>query len=107
MASITVLTIPVLLPAILMMGWNKIWIGVVLLFNLAVGAITPPVGIHFYVSKGVGDLLADKYGPTSLEYIIRACFPFIILTVVALVIVIVFPGLSTWLPDQMMKPVQF
>ncbi len=58
--------------------------------NLAIGQVTPPVAVNLYVTANLAKI--------SLERISRAVLPFIVAMIVALVIIIYWTGLSTWLP---------
>ncbi|MEE9202566.1 MAG: TRAP transporter large permease subunit [Dehalococcoidia bacterium] len=94
--SLIVLTTPLVYPVIIGLGWDPIWYGVILVLNVEIGAITPPVGLHFYVVKGLTP-------NTPMIDVIRGCFPYVILFHVAVVIIAVMPWIATWLPSTMMK----
>jgi TRAP-type C4-dicarboxylate transport system permease large subunit len=83
-------------PVIIGLGWDPIWYGVILVLNVEIGAITPPVGLHFYVVKGLTP-------NTPMIDVIRGCVPYVILFHVAVVIIAVMPWIATWLPSTMMK----
>ena len=91
-ASLMVVTTPILLPLILGMGYDPLWFGIVLVVNLELAVVTPPVGLNLYTLQGVCPFL-------SIEDIIRSSIPFLMVQLVALVLFTLFPGLSLWLPS--------
>jgi len=90
--SIMVITAPVIVPIIVAFGWDPIWFAIVMTINMELALITPPVGLNLYVLKGL-------FKETSLLTIIRGIIPFIFLDIFVLVIIILIPSLSLWLPD--------
>ncbi|MBM7717675.1 TRAP transporter large permease [Siminovitchia sp. FSL H7-0308] len=93
--SIMMMTLPLLMPIIGAVGFDKIWFSVILLLNMQLATITPPFGMDLFAMKGV---LADK---VSMGQIYRAVTPFILLNVVCMGLLIVFPQLVLWLPSLM------
>ena len=93
--SILVLTLPILYPAVIALGFDSIWFGVVLVLLIDAGMITPPVGLNLYIVQGI----APKY---PFEEIVRGVMPFFLMLVLGLIIITAFPVLATWLPSQMM-----
>ncbi|MBN8193830.1 TRAP transporter large permease [Bacillus sp. NTK074B] len=87
-AAITILT-PLLLPIAIGVGIDPIFFGVVMVVNLSIGLITPPVGLDLFIVKGIADISYDK--------LIRAVTPFIIVMVLDLLIITYFPALSMYL----------
>jgi len=81
---------PVFMPIVKQFGIDPIHFGVIMVFNLMIGLVTPPVGTVLYTLMRVTGL--------SLERISIAMIPWYIPLVVTLVIIVLFPGLSTWLP---------
>ena len=94
--SLMLVTLPIVFPIIDALGFDPIWFGVALVLLIEMALITPPVGLNVYVIHG---LRPDH--PLSEVFIGVA--PFFVMTVIALVIVTVFPQLATWLPGTMMK----
>lgn len=94
-AAIILMTTPIILPVIIRAGFDPIWFGVVLTINMELGLITPPVGLNLFVINGITPDI-------SLGTILRGAFPFMLCMVLAIVILCVFPGLATWLPQAMM-----
>jgi C4-dicarboxylate transporter DctM subunit len=91
--SIMLITLPIFFPIITALGFDPIWFGIVLMMNMELALVTPPVGLNLFVLKGVtGDTLGN---------IIKGTFPFMILEVLDLVLIIAFPQISLWLPSMM------
>jgi len=91
--SVVVLTTAVILPMVEAAGIDRIWFGIYLVLVVEMSQITPPVGFNLFVLQG----LTGK----NILSIARAALPFFGLMVVAVVLLVVFPGLATWLPQQM------
>ena len=86
---------PVFLPSIVSIGISPILFGVILVIGLAVGACTPPVGNCLNVCAIITGL--------SIEKIFKSAAPFLIANVITLIIIIIFPSLVMWLPNEIMK----
>lgn len=91
--SIILIVVPVLLPALGMLKIDPIWFGVLLVINMELANITPPVGLNLFVIQSIQPDL-------SYDEVLRGTAPFMIVIVVALLIVWWQPGLATWLPAQ-------
>ncbi|HET6468118.1 MAG TPA: TRAP transporter large permease [Geminicoccaceae bacterium] len=98
-AAIILMTAPILLPIITAAGFDPIWFGVILTINMEVGLITPPVGLNLYVINGI---VPD----VPLGKVLRGAIPYVLCMLLAIVIISVFPGLATGLPNYLMGPVQ-
>ncbi len=93
-AALTILT-PVLLPLILKVGIDPIHFGLVMVFNLMIGLLTPPFGaVLFVLNKATG---------VPLTRVVKGCLPFYIPLVAALVLITVFPSLTLWLPKLVLS----
>lgn len=93
--SIILITMPVILPAMHHLGINPIWYGVLLVINLEIAMITPPVGMNLFTIKAITNA---QLGP-----IIRGSAPFVALMAIVLLLVLFLPGIALWLPDTMMQ----
>jgi len=94
-ASILLLTVPLILPLAAHFQWDLIWLGIVVIMVTEMGLLTPPFGMVVFAMKAtVGDAIA-------LEDIFRGSLPFLVMMVGAVLLVIAFPILSTWLPSLM------
>ncbi|XEC93328.1 TRAP transporter large permease [Paenibacillus tarimensis] len=91
--SIILITLPILLPVLAHMGINPIYFAIVMTINMELAMITPPVGLNLFVVSGISK---EKLGA-----VVRGVAPFIALFIIVLVIIIVFPQLSLWLPERM------
>lgn len=91
--STIVLTIGVILPIIHAAGIDPIWFGIFLVITVETAQITPPTGFNLFVLQS----MTGK----QITYIIRVCFPYFLLMVLMLLILYLFPGLATWLPNNM------
>ncbi len=87
------ITVPVFNPIINAAGIDPIWYATVTILAVEVGLITPPVGMNLFATKGVAE------PDVSLEDIISGCFPFFIVMLICLVILHLFPPISTYLPS--------
>lgn len=94
--SITVMTLPIVLPLVLQAGFDPIWFGVFLVIMVELGQITPPVGFNLFVLQGLTGY--------SIGRVARASIPFGILMCGCLIIVTVFPQIALWLPNQLLAP---
>jgi tripartite ATP-independent transporter DctM subunit len=90
--EICVIVVPIVGPALLMMGIDPLWFGVLLALNLQTSFLTPPVGPTLFYLRGV----APPEVPTLAIY--RGVIPFVFLQVLGLALVWLFPALATWLP---------
>ncbi len=88
--AIILITTPILLPALIALEIDLIWYGVLLMINLELAMITPPVGMNLFAIKGITD--------ASLEEVIQGALPYVLLMLLGLFILLAFPGLATWLP---------
>jgi C4-dicarboxylate transporter DctM subunit len=91
--SMVVLTMGVILPTVEKAGIDLIWFGIFIVLVVEMAQITPPVGFNLFVLQGM-----TKH---QLPYIAKAALPMFYLMIVAVLLVYVFPGLITWLPQQM------
>jgi len=95
--GIVLLTMPLFVPIVEELGFDIVWFGVVFCMNMHISYLSPPFGPSiFYLKSVVGDEI-----PVSRIY--RANLPYLWLTFIALALVVVFPGLSLWLPSMMIK----
>jgi tripartite ATP-independent transporter DctM subunit len=91
--SIMMITVPIFFPIIKDLGLNPLWFGILFLLNMEIAPETPPFGLILFVMKGV--LPKD----VSMGDIWRATFPFTLLDIVALWLMIIFPAITLWLPS--------
>jgi C4-dicarboxylate transporter DctM subunit len=90
--ALITLTVPIIYPVVLVLGFDPIWFGVIIVLVTEMGVITPPVGVNVYVIKGVAE-------DVPLETIFRGIFPFLAAIIVAVIILMIFPQIATFLPS--------
>ncbi len=91
-ASLVVITTPILLPLIKAMGYDPLWYGIVLVVNLELAVVTPPVGLNLYTLRSCCPFL-------TVEEIIKSSMPFLFIEILCLILFSVYPPLSLWLPS--------
>ena len=92
--AIIILT-PVLLPAAEQFGFDSLHFGIVMVFGLVIGLITPPVGLCLFIACGIGNV--------SLHQLSVAVVPYVVLLVALYAVFAFFPQAALWLPDLLMK----
>jgi C4-dicarboxylate transporter DctM subunit len=95
--AVILMAAPILLPIVTNAGFDPYWFAVVLTINMEIGLISPPVGLNLYVINGIAPEI-------SLRTILVGSLPFVACMVLAIVLLCLFPGLATWLPDTLMGP---
>ncbi len=90
------LTLPVVYPAVIALGYDPIWFGIVVVKMVEVCLITPPIGLNCYVVAGVRPDI-------PLSDVFRGIGPFFICDILTLGLFLAFPEIITWLPDQMIN----
>ncbi len=98
--AVIVMTAPILLPIITQAGFDPYWFAVIFTINMEIGLITPPVGLNLYV---INSITPD----VPLPVVLRGALPFMLMMVLGIVLLSLFPGIVTWLPDQLMGPARF
>lgn len=93
--SMVVLTMGVILPTVQAAGIDLIWFGIFIVLVVEMAQITPPVGFNLFVLQGMTG--------RDLLWIARVTMPMFALMVVAVLLLWLFPGIVTWLPQQMMR----
>ncbi|MFK5951999.1 MAG: TRAP transporter large permease [Desulfobacterium sp.] len=96
--GLIMLTIPIFFPIVTNLGYDPIWFGIIIVLVTEMGVITPPVGINVYVVYGVS---RGVVGDISLEDIFRGILPFLLATVVGIIILMIFPQIILFLPHLM------
>lgn len=91
--SILLITIPIVYPLIIQLGFNGLWFGVFVTILMEMAMITPPVGLNLYVIQGVAS--------TKLEQVVKGAWPYMILMLALVLILAMFPNIVTWLPGTM------
>ena len=92
--AMVILTVPIVYPVILALGFDPIWFAVIVVMTVELGLISPPVGMNVFVIKSVVPEL-------SFARIFRGVAPFIVTDVIRLALLIAFPVIVTWLPSHL------
>jgi tripartite ATP-independent transporter DctM subunit len=91
--SILILTIPIVLPLVVALGFDPIWFGILVIVLAEVGMVTPPVGLNVFI-------VAKKTGQ-PVENVFRGVLPHVIAHMLLIVLLVIFPEIVTWLPSTM------
>jgi tripartite ATP-independent transporter DctM subunit len=91
--SIMLLTMPIMVPVVLKLGYDNLWFGMVSILAIELGQLTPPCGMVIYAMK------AALPTETTIDELFSASLPFLAVLIVALGVVIAFPQLTLWLPN--------
>ena len=91
--SAVVLTMAIIEPMIRQAGFDMIWFGIFLVIVVEMAQITPPVGFNLFVLQG----MANK----DMGFIARSAFPLFMLMILAVILVVIFPEIALWMPQQM------
>jgi C4-dicarboxylate transporter, DctM subunit len=92
--SLILITTPIVLPVLVALDINPIWYGVLLMINLELALITPPVGMNLFTIKAITD--------ASLAEIVHGVVPYAIILLASLGLLLMFPQIALWLPSTMM-----
>jgi tripartite ATP-independent transporter DctM subunit len=93
--ALVLLTVPIFYPVVTdVLGYNPIWFGVITVLVVAMGVITPPVGMNVFIIKGVAK-------DVPLETIFKGVWPFIIAIFACIALLIIFPQIATFLPNML------
>jgi C4-dicarboxylate transporter DctM subunit len=90
--SILLITVPIFYPVVKTFGFDGIWYYIIFNINMEVAMLTPPVGMNLFVLAGA---TKDRF-----EEIVKACIPFTVCLLIAMVLVMIFPQIATWLPSR-------
>jgi C4-dicarboxylate transporter, DctM subunit len=95
--AVIVMTAPILLPIVNGAGFDPYWFAVIMTINMEIGLITPPVGLNLYVINAIAP-------DVPLARILAGAMPFVLIMMLGIVLLSVFPGIVTWLPNLLMGP---
>jgi C4-dicarboxylate transporter, DctM subunit len=90
--AMVTLTVPILYPTVVNLGFDPIWFGVIIVLVVEMGVITPPVGINVYIIKGVAP-------DVPMGKIFKGASAFLVGMVILAALLLIFPKLATWLPS--------
>ena len=95
-SGLLVIVAPLVFPIAIALGIDPIHLGIIMVVNMEIGMITPPVGLNLFVTAGVAGM--------SVMSVVRAALPFLGIMFVFLILVTYVPFISTWLPISLMGP---
>jgi C4-dicarboxylate transporter DctM subunit len=95
-SAIILILAPILFPIAIQLGIDPIHLGIIMVVNMEIGMITPPVGLNLFVTSGVAGM--------PIMRVVRASLPFLAVLFVFLIMITYIPILSTWLPTSIMGP---
>ena len=87
---------PLVFPIAIELGIDPIHLGIIMVVNMEIGMITPPVGLNLFVTAGVAQM--------SVVNVVKAALPWVGIMFVFLIMVTYIPIISTWLPTMLMGP---
>jgi TRAP-type C4-dicarboxylate transport system permease large subunit len=90
--SMIMITIPMFMPLVEALGFDKLWFGILMLLTLEMAATSPPFGLVLFVVRGVapeGTTMGDVY---------KAALPYLGCDLVAMILIIAFPQIALWIP---------
>ena len=90
--SIILITLPILYPIIVKLGFDPIWFCIIMVINMEMALITPPVGMNLFVLQGLDP-------NHKMQDIVSGVLPFMLAMVVMIGVLVAFPSLATWLPS--------
>lgn len=91
--AILFLTVPLVVPIVVSLGFDPVWFGVVKVVTAEVGMITPPIGLNCFI--------VARYSGRPVGDVFHGCFPHFVAHLIAIAILVAFPALSLWLPGHM------
>jgi len=95
-SGLLLIVAPVVFPIAMELGIDPIHLGIIMVVNMEIGMITPPIGLNLFVTSGITGM--------SLMRVVKAALPFVAVLMVFLVIITYVPWISTWLPYSLMGP---
>lgn len=90
--SMMAITLPIVFPIVVKLGFSGIWFGILVILTAEIGAITPPVGLNVYTVQATSD------GAVTLHDVFMGILPFLFADLVALGLLMAFPAIALWLP---------
>ncbi|WP_428097141.1 TRAP transporter large permease [Candidatus Rariloculus sp.] len=93
--SVVLILAPIIFPLAMNLGIDPVHLGIIMVVNMEIGMVTPPVGLNLFVASGVSNL--------SLTQVIRASLPWLVLLLGFLVVVTYIPAISLFLPELMLN----
>ncbi|WP_295806252.1 TRAP transporter large permease subunit [uncultured Nitratireductor sp.] len=95
-SGLLLIVAPVVFPIAMELGVDPVHLGIIMVVNMEIGMITPPIGLNLFVTSGITGM--------SLIQVVRAAAPFVLVLFIFLILVTYVPVMSTWLPYSLMGP---
>ncbi|NIZ03667.1 TRAP transporter large permease [Thalassospira lucentensis] len=95
-SAILLIMAPILFPIAMQLGIDPIHLGIIMVVNMEIGMITPPVGLNLFVTSGITGM--------PLLKVVKAAFPWLMILLAFLILITYIPEISTWLPNSLMGP---
>jgi C4-dicarboxylate transporter DctM subunit len=95
-SGLLIIVAPLVFPIAMELGIDPIHLGIIMVVNMEIGMITPPVGLNLFVTAGVAQM--------SVTNVVKAALPWVGIMFIFLIMVTYIPSISTWLPTTMMGP---
>lgn len=95
-SGLLIIVAPLVFPIAIELGIDPIHLGIIMVVNMEIGMITPPVGLNLFVTAGVAKM--------SITNVVKAALPWVGIMFIFLIMVTYIPAISTWLPTTMMGP---
>lgn len=95
-SGLLLIVAPVVFPIAIELGVDPVHLGIIMVVNMEIGMITPPIGLNLFVTSGITGM--------SLVSVVKAALPFVAVLFAFLILVTYFEPLSTWLPYSLMGP---
>jgi C4-dicarboxylate transporter DctM subunit len=89
--GIILILAPILFPIATQLGIDPVHLGILIVVNLEIGMVTPPIGLNLFVTAGITKM--------TIGQVVRAASPWLILLLAFLILVTYIPAISLWLPD--------
>mgnify|MGYP003644289828 CR=1 FL=1 len=89
--AILILTVPVVLPLVISLGFDPVWFGVIIVITAEIGMVTPPMGMNVFV--------VARYTGRPLNELFRGAFPHVIAHIIVIALMTAFPAIILWLPS--------
>jgi tripartite ATP-independent transporter DctM subunit len=93
--AMIMIAVPIFMPISNALGFDPIWMGLLMLISISLGLLTPPFGLLLFIMRG------NAPEGTSMMDVYRASLPYVYLTILGLALFIIFPSIATWLPRHM------
>ena len=95
-SGLLIIVAPLVFPIAIKLGIDPIHLGIIMVVNMEIGMITPPVGLNLFVTAGVAGM--------SVMNVVKAALPWVGIMFIFLILVTYVPIISTWLPTMLMGP---